>query len=135
MSPGIPVIISGTAPGPHAAPTAENVNKITSNREDGNGISTPLPGFTPEQWQTLLSIFGNSPSPNDHMAGKFNTKAWIIDTGATNHVCGNLSLLCHIKSIEPCSVGLPDGQNVLATQEGRVILTDDLYLNNVLFVP
>ncbi|CAH9066390.1 unnamed protein product [Cuscuta europaea] len=69
------------------------------------------------------------------MADKFDKNAWIIDTGATNHVCENLTFLCQIKSIEPCSVGLPDGQTVMATQEGRVILSDNFYLNNVLYVP
>ncbi|CAH9128802.1 unnamed protein product [Cuscuta epithymum] len=69
------------------------------------------------------------------MDGKFDTDAWIIDTGATNHICGNLTLLCQIKNIESCTVGLPDGQTVMANKAGRVIISDNLISEHVLFVP
>ncbi|CAH9126867.1 unnamed protein product, partial [Cuscuta epithymum] len=118
----------------HAA-LSECMHKTLTVGEGSSGQSTLLPGFTPEQWNTLLSVSGNPSPSNDHMIGKFDKNAWIIDTSATNHVCGNLTVLRQIKSIEPCSVGLPDGQTVMATQEGRVILSDNFYLNNVLYVP
>ncbi|CAH9076640.1 unnamed protein product, partial [Cuscuta epithymum] len=43
--------------------------------------------------------------------------------------CVMLNLLSHV----PCDCQM--GKTVMATHEGRVILTDDLHLNNVLFVP
>ncbi|CAH9098362.1 unnamed protein product, partial [Cuscuta epithymum] len=96
---------------------------------------SPLPSFTTEQWQVLISAFGNLSSSIDPMAGKFDTDVWIIDTGVTNHICGNLTLLSQIKHIESYSVGLPDGQMVIASKVGCVIVSDRLILEHILCVP
>jgi hypothetical protein len=92
-----------------------------------------LAGLSAEQWQTLVNMLesqkGNS---SERMTGK---EVWIIDTGASNHMTGNLKLLQDLKDVQGCPVGLPDGQKVLATKEGTTTLDGGLKLSNVLYVP
>ncbi|CAH9072026.1 unnamed protein product, partial [Cuscuta epithymum] len=94
-----------------------------------------LPGLKPEQWQALLATFGKPNSINNGVSGKFDVFSWIIDTGASNHVTGNLSCLSDVQDINPCSVGLPNGQKVIAAKEGYVHLSESICLSHVLFVP
>ncbi|XP_074287747.1 uncharacterized protein LOC141612899 [Silene latifolia] len=63
------------------------------------------------------------------------TGKWIIDTGCSQHVTGTLSLLTNVRTLGARMVRLPDGQNVQATRIGRVMITNSLILDNVLYVP
>ncbi|RVW46987.1 Retrovirus-related Pol polyprotein from transposon TNT 1-94 [Vitis vinifera] len=74
--------------------------------------------FTPEQWKALAGLIGNAQVPDDRLTGKFDTKSWIIDTGATHHVTGDLSWLFDTIALFECPVGLPNGESVVATQSG-----------------
>ena len=65
---------------------------------------------------------------------KFDSTSWIIDTGATHHVTGNISWLFDTDSFN-CPVGLPNGDIVNASLIGSVRLSDKLTLTGVLFVP
>ncbi|KAH7570754.1 hypothetical protein JRO89_XS05G0177800 [Xanthoceras sorbifolium] len=91
--------------------------------------------FTPEQWKALAGLIGNAQVPDDRLNGKFDTKSWIIDTGATHHVTGDLSWLFDTMVLFECPVGLPNGESVVATQSGSVRLSDKITLQNVLYVP
>lgn len=92
-----------------------------------------LAGLSTEQWKTLVNMLdsqkGNS---SERMTGK---EAWIIDTGASNHMTGNLRLLQELKDVHGCPIGLPDGQKTVATKEGTTTLDGGLKLSNVLYVP
>ncbi|KAH7538436.1 hypothetical protein FEM48_Zijuj03G0199200 [Ziziphus jujuba var. spinosa] len=68
--------------------------------------------------------------PDDRLNGKFDTKSWIIDTGATHHVTGDLSWLFDTMVLFECPVGLPNGESVVATQSGSVRLSDKITLKN-----
>ena len=48
---------------------------------------------------------------------------------------GTLSLLHDLRDIVPCIVGLPNGNKVVATKEGSVVLDGGICLENVLYVP
>ncbi|RVW82461.1 Retrovirus-related Pol polyprotein from transposon RE2 [Vitis vinifera] len=74
--------------------------------------------FTPEQWKALVGLIGNAQVPDDRLNGKFDTKSWIIDTGATHHVSGDLSWLFDTIALFECPVGLLNGESVVATQSG-----------------
>jgi len=53
--------------------------------------TTPPPGLSPKQWQTLLHVLGGSkPAKTEKMTGK--DLLWILDTGATNHMTGVLGV-------------------------------------------
>ncbi|XP_074297465.1 uncharacterized protein LOC141628191 [Silene latifolia] len=69
----------------------------------------------------------------DRLSGMFSD--WIIDTGASHHVTGDITWLTSTHSIPPCPITLPNGQCVLAKIAGTVYLNDKLILTNVLFVP
>ena len=91
--------------------------------------------FLPKQWKALAGLIGNVQVPDDRLNGKFDTKSWIIDTGATYHMTGDLSWLFDTIALFECPVGLPNGESVVATQSGSVRLSNNITLQNVLYVP
>lgn len=86
------------------------------------------PGLSQEQWQQVLAVLSNTKSSTDD-------RSWLLDTGASNHVTGNLALLSHVTNISPCPIGLPDGRQSSSTKQGQVQLSRHLVLNNVLYEP
>lgn len=99
-----------------------------------NADASGLTGLSSEQWQTLVELLNTHKGSNtERMTGK-NT-IWIVDTGASNHMTGNVRFLHKMKSVQGCPVGLPNGEQAAATQEESVILEGGLQLNNVLYVP
>jgi hypothetical protein len=95
------------------------------------GNNSGFSGLTNDQWQTLQTLLNNQAvAPSEKMTGE-----WIIDTGASNHMTGDLNVMCDVHNIESCPVGLPNGQHTLSTKEGSVVLDGNLRITNVLYVP
>ncbi|KAL2933792.1 Retrovirus-related Pol polyprotein from transposon TNT 1-94 [Bienertia sinuspersici] len=96
-----------------------------------------LPTLTDAQVQQLVAALNSSKvaptTPSLH--GKQFSDQWIIDTGASNHMSGNVDLFVDLYDISSEPVGLPNGKSTTATKEGRIKLSDSLYLDNVLYVP
>lgn len=62
--------------------------------------------------------------------------SWILDSGATNHMTYNRSLLVKIKSLAyPYLITLPNGYKVRVTEIGDAHLSPAITLQKVLFVP
>ena len=61
--------------------------------------------------------------------------SWIIDTGATHHVCCNLSLFHTSSPVSDASVNLPNGGTAIVTHIGTIHLTPTITLTSVLCVP
>ncbi|KAL0423503.1 UNVERIFIED_CONTAM: Retrovirus-related Pol polyprotein from transposon RE2 [Sesamum radiatum] len=62
--------------------------------------------------------------------------SWIIDSGATAHMCANLKLMNRLKPyIAESSVALPDGTKKHVTHCGSVTLSPDVTLKAVLYMP
>nr|KYP66753.1 Retrovirus-related Pol polyprotein from transposon TNT 1-94 [Cajanus cajan] len=104
---------------------------------DDSGPSKPLSiiDFTPEMLQRLMSIAVSSKTPTEKLCGTVSSKhSWLLDSGASQHMTGTVSLLSNIRTIPPCSIGLPNGDRTLAIQCGDVRLTSLLLLTNVLYV-
>ena len=60
---------------------------------------------------------------------------WIIDSGACDHMVFDESLLFNTINLHtPIKVGLPDGSYRLVKKVGKVVLTDNLILHNVMLV-
>ncbi|XP_074301266.1 uncharacterized protein LOC141632636 [Silene latifolia] len=55
---------------------------------------------------------------------------WIIDTGASTHVCYSEELFESCVSIPPINIGLPNGASLTATKAGTIKLNDKLSLDN-----
>ncbi|XP_012857659.1 PREDICTED: uncharacterized protein LOC105976934 [Erythranthe guttata] len=60
---------------------------------------------------------------------------WILDSGASRHICHNKSLFLNMKSVSNARVVLPDSSMVLVNCIGDVQLTTHLVLHNVFYVP
>jgi len=74
--------------------------------------SPTLPGFTNEQVQRLFSLIESSKLGCEILSSNL---LWILDTGASNHMTGNLKALMELEKIEPIPVGLPNGVIRMAT--------------------
>lgn len=60
---------------------------------------------------------------------------WILDSGATDHICCSLTHFVQYMEIKPIDVRLPNGSLVAAHYAGTVQLSPSLSLSNVLFIP
>lgn len=70
------------------------------------------------------------------VSNSFHNKSWIIDSGASNHMCSNFELLINpYKVYDSKLVSLPDGTMKSVTHAGDIKLTDKLILNDALFIP
>lgn len=119
-------------------------------------ITTSADQFTQLQQQInqlnqMMSFFvGNakgSNSPEDHLAGMVSstvnlvtnncsTYAWLIDTGATDHMCYSLSLLTEVKYLaNPITLVLPTGDTIAVHKIGNFSIHPKLILYDVFFVP
>ena len=84
----------------------------------------------------LLNLLNSQMEKNqEKLNGKHNIRAWIIDIGASHHMTRSLKLLCDVKSVIACPVGLPNGKEVMAEKKGNIVLDGRLKLTNVLYVP
>ena len=93
-----------------------------------------LSGFSDAQWHTIQNMFSSS-NISDRLSGKNNGDFWIVDTGATHHMTGQVDLLQDIRPISPVFVKKPAGEQVLSSQQGTIFLTPTLCLKNVYLVP
>jgi transposase InsO family protein len=102
------------------------------NAPDRNGVQ-----LSDAQWHHLLGMLKTSPSNavTPTHDGKYKATQWIIDTGCSNHMTGNVSLFESLYDISPSPVGLPNGNQTTAIKEGRIVLSDGLILTDVLYVP
>ncbi|XP_019231603.1 PREDICTED: uncharacterized protein LOC109212417 [Nicotiana attenuata] len=67
---------------------------------------------------------------------KNKTDSWIIDSGASNNMTFNRSLVTNIIALPyPLLVILPNGYKVKVTEIGSVALTPEIILNGVMLVP
>ncbi|XP_021749717.1 uncharacterized protein LOC110715444 [Chenopodium quinoa] len=90
-----------------------------------------VPTITNEQWKELLSVVQCSSSSSIRT---YNSVDWLINTGASNHMSGNIDLFTNLSDISS-PVCLPNGKSITATKEGRVIMSYNLTLHNVLYNP
>ncbi|KAL0444308.1 UNVERIFIED_CONTAM: Copia protein [Sesamum latifolium] len=61
---------------------------------------------------------------------------WIIDTGATNHICADIALFSsYVEPVNSQFVHLPNGSKRVVKYIGVVKLNDSIILENVLYIP
>lgn len=62
---------------------------------------------------------------------------WIVDSGATDHICHTLSLFVeyHVIYGPEHVITIPDGKQVIVTHIGTIHLNKNIPLKDVLFVP
>ena len=60
---------------------------------------------------------------------------WILDSGATSHICCSKEHFNSFKSLHDSHVLLPNSTKVKVEGIGSIKLNDDIFLHNVLFIP
>ena len=109
----------------------QSKNQVQASSHSANTVVSLRNSHISNSVTTNPLVF-NSNSTSDF--GK-HSNFWIIDTGATNHITYNLSMLTDYHHIEPVTITMPNNTRVVATSAGTVHLSDNLHLHNVLFVP
>ena len=109
----------------------------STNQDVLHAANSALSGISYASFQDSIylnlknSIFSENPS--NKIA--HNTKTWVLDTEATDHIIHSISLFTSITSSLSSFVHLPNGERVLVTHIGTVQLTPTLILENVICVP
>lgn len=96
--------------------------------------------------QLMNAMLNNKNTPEDHVAGLAYSMlsysshdalhTWIVDTGASNHMCCDLSIMFDLHKLpSPFQIALPNGQMIAVHYTGSVSLTPTLVLHHVLSVP
>ena len=75
-----------------------------------------------------MSLIETPKSTPEKLSGKEN---WLLDSGASCHMTGSLSMIHDIHDVEPMPVELPNGSVTMATKEGSISLNSKLRLNQV----
>ncbi|XP_073152174.1 uncharacterized protein [Henckelia pumila] len=103
----------------------------TSNGQPSEADKHGLNGLSSEQWNMLVNLLNNQKEGNQgRLNGKKNELKWIIDTGASHHMTGNLDTLIDVQKFMPCRIGLRNGKEAVATKEGSLTLDAHLKLKN-----
>ncbi|XP_010451547.1 PREDICTED: uncharacterized protein LOC104733681 [Camelina sativa] len=104
--------------------------------------SSVFPKFTQEHLKAFTQFLqeksNNSTSAGDSsnkLSVKLKLGNVILDTGASHHMTGNLSLLINVVPISPSPVGFTDGSKTFAISMGVFPLSNNVKLTNGLFVP
>ncbi|KAK3032290.1 hypothetical protein RJ639_036247 [Escallonia herrerae] len=127
----------GSSYGPLQASAAATQNNNPSLSQAQAAATSALPGLTLEQMQRLITFLESSSSGTDSLVGKSlpPTHTWLIDSGASHHMTGNLNFFSSIWDIPPSPVGLLDDLQTNAIKAGSVSLADGITLHHVLYVP
>ena len=76
------------------------------------------------------------PSDTTHTDNKFFSffSFWILDSDVTDHICSSLTHFTSYHQINPISVKLPNGNQVIANYSESVFINQDHVLDNVLYI-
>ena len=104
----------------HTSDTSDSLNKTSPN--NGTTFMTGSSCLFSVYRKCMLSTF---------------TPIWIIDSGATDHICHDLKLFQKFEPVKNLdnTITVPDGKKVAIKHTGTVKLNDNVILDNVLHVP
>jgi hypothetical protein len=109
-------------------------NAISSTQV--NGASTSNLGNVTvmnHQGNTAMNHQGNTNAAYSYNHSSYG--AWIIDSGASDHIYSNIALFDDYHDITPIQAKIPNGTIAYAKQAGSVKLFDNFVVHNVLLVP
>lgn len=126
----------------NSTPVVDNFSQITGSTiklSDGSvSLTKPQPHLIPQTSSPIhsryffFSFYLFSGIKNSLI---LPVKSWVIDTWASCHVCSDLDMFVNTSLITNTSVTLPDGTRIVVTMSGTIVISDDLVLISVLFVP
>ena len=145
----------GYPPGWKLKPKGSNSGSMANNLEFLESLSTssfesPMFSLTSMQCQQLIQLLTSQLSStlaslDNSLVGPYvsnfavnnaivHNKSWIIDSGATHHICNDISLFDSSIDVQNVRVTLFIGLAFTIVRVGSVILSKDVKLINVLFV-
>ncbi|CAJ2656892.1 unnamed protein product [Trifolium pratense] len=129
-------------------------NDDTKSIRDSNTDSSF--GLTREEYNQLVNLLHASKSNNSNSSSsKVNIASghvtsgitnlaysltsstcaqWIVDSGATDHICSSLKSFSSYKSILPVHIKLPNGNASVARYAGTICFSPDFLVQQVLYV-
>lgn len=131
-----------------------DVNQMEGVTETSS--SNLAPHITLDQYNHLLSMINKQKDQDSSYSGAgseigcsglfagthcllsyTSTDDWILDSGASDHMCHDLTLFDTYSEIleENIYITIPDGSKIKVTHMGTVKINDYITLRNVLFVP
>lgn len=138
-------------------PQVNNASAYTENPNNNEDLEseahTTQPTFTADQHKALLALLQQSqnsvPTQIQQFHSSINTNSgilptppspiftdcWILDTGATDHVCHCRSLFHTLYNMNMITVKLPNGHTISTNKCGTIHLNHNLHLTNVLYIP
>nr|KYP40999.1 Retrovirus-related Pol polyprotein from transposon TNT 1-94 [Cajanus cajan] len=134
----------------HGFPPGYRTTKSSSNVVASSSIDPAAPSLSTEQIQALLALLpSTAPTATTSVSNLVSSHGvsaspqslgtlpspWILDSGATDHIISSLSSFSCYKSIQPIHVSLPNGQHSIAEFSGTVVLSPNISLYNVLYIP
>jgi len=87
--------------------------------------------LTADQVQRLLSIIDAPKTSGEKLSSNGN---WLLDSGASCHMTGDMKKLSRTYDIHPILMNMPNGQRSVASKQGMVKLSSIITLYDVLFV-
>ncbi|XP_060969595.1 uncharacterized protein LOC133036851 [Cannabis sativa] len=135
-------------------PKEAGANQVQTGKEEDNSTTdshTLLPQLSSVQYQQLLNLLasqksgsnvnepgtssGNSSIILSHVSMLPLRNSWIIDTGATRHICSNIKLFQSICKVPPTKLILPNNNFLMDSASkmmiGRGSAINDLYILDV----
>ena len=124
--------------------------KATTSQQNTSEEETVTAVFTLTQYQQILEMLnkhGNNKAINtyansSHLTCMFclttlKDYEWIIDSGASDHMCHDLFKFFsyHLLKNQSHTITIPDGRSILVKYIGQIKLSNGIILNNVLYVP
>ncbi|KAK9741428.1 hypothetical protein RND81_03G105000 [Saponaria officinalis] len=142
----------------NAAPTASHdafLGGFDERQINSSAVPSLAQDLDPAVYQQLLQVLSNAQraapvgaaqimSSSSYFAGTSAKhlvffachSSWILDTGASDHMCYNNNMFSDIRTIpQPYVISLPNGHSITINNVGTVPLTREISLHNVLFVP
>lgn len=119
------------------------------SQDESTGTSANL---TADQYNRLMAMLdaqtlnkdsdsGTEFTGNALLAGNFcllstiNINQWILDSGASEHMCSSLDLFDNYTPlVAPSAITIPDDTKINITHTGTIKLNHSLILKNVLFI-
>jgi hypothetical protein len=135
-----------------------NVNNIEDETQSVGDVEEQVDSdssklfFTPEQHKALLAFLQGSNLLQSHNINHITSNSngagilctvpnlanfdhFILDTGATDHVCFSIKKFQCLKRLKLIHIKLPNGTIVSTCYAGTILFDKNLYLTNVLYFP
>ncbi|XP_058783732.1 uncharacterized protein LOC131658455 [Vicia villosa] len=124
-----------------------------SDNSEGNAQISQGLAFTPEQHKALLALLHDTSQYQAHnvnhltsnyvlgsgivcaFPNSFHPETFILDTGATDHVCFTKSYFQSLNPIQLITIKLPNGNLISTNLSGTIKFFESFYITNVLYMP